>query len=210
MHADVQSAKHPAWPCHQSAGFVVLKGCPPLQVKICTAQFPWCNTGRGCEEVFSLWKDHSLSPERIEEGGTAPTLGCWRHMLHIWKGLKDVTIHTQNLGIAPAVSSWWSMHMAEKLTVTDSKLKVSCNVYVLLQKPTHLFQILFNFSVFTTARRCSIYKGSDSMSLIQDLEQLVGYFSEEIAGGGSWSLSLYFHSLPHPIYHKKNMWAVER
>lgn len=29
---------------------------------------------------------------------------------------------TQNLGIAPAVFSWWSMHMAEKLTVTDSKV----------------------------------------------------------------------------------------
>lgn len=31
MCGDVQSAKCPAWPHHQSAGFVVLKGNPLLQ-----------------------------------------------------------------------------------------------------------------------------------------------------------------------------------
>lgn len=101
--------------------------------------------------------------------------------------------------------------MAEKVNSDRlQSVKVNCNVYILLQKPTHLSQILFNVTVLTTAKICSVFKGSDSIPLIQDLEQLVGYFSEEMAGAGRWSSSLYFHSLPHPIYQKENTWGGER
>ena len=83
------------------------------------------------------------------------------------------------------------------------------------KKLTHPSQTLFNFNVLTTAKRCPVFKGSDSTHLIKVLEHLVGYFSEEISDVGRWSCievqsRLYFYSLPHPIYWKESTWRGER